>query len=169
VTILSGSRAKPLANAGGTIPIFNGRGSGIIFKPGLTVIKCGKGGDSGGHCSGHYCPSTTSLGSGRWDYPGDGCGGCWRVSDFGIFLQRQARWQRANQRLEHNEIIVDGDATTAQLPGFVDAFFHTSGEGSGTARAQRELLLRDYGHAVGAIPLVSLNTRNWRTPFSASK
>ena len=51
---------------------------------GVTRLKCGKGGDSGGHC-GWWCPSVTELGDvARYDYPGDGCGGSWHPSDVTI-------------------------------------------------------------------------------------
>lgn len=58
-----------------------------------------------------------------------------------MYLERQAKWQKQNIRLQYNEIIVDGDATRRNLPLFVDAFFttapeHTSGE---VARTQHEL------------------------------
>jgi hypothetical protein len=32
------------------------------------------------------------------------CGGSWRVSDFGVYLERQAKWQKQNIRLQYNEI-----------------------------------------------------------------
>ena len=32
------------------------------------------------------------------------CGGSWRVSDFGVYLERQAKWQKQNTRLQYNEI-----------------------------------------------------------------
>jgi len=151
---------------GGIIPIFNGGGSGLVFRPLHTILKCGKGGDSGGHCSDRFCPSTSRLGSGNWGYPGDGCGGTWRVSDFGIFLRRQARWQVQNRRLQYNEIIINGDATRANMPAALDAFFYT-GSDSGQARSQRALFLREFGDEVaGGIPLVRLDTSNWHMPFS---
>ena len=121
---------------------------------------------TGGHCSDRFCPSTSRLGSGNWGYPGDGCGGTWRVSDFGIFLRRQARWQVQNRRLQYNEIIINGDATRANMPAALDAFFYT-GSDSGQARSQRALFLREFGDEVaGGIPLVRLDTSNWHMPFS---
>jgi hypothetical protein len=46
------------------------------------------------------------------------CGGSWRVSDFGVYLEWLFQL--------YNEMIVDGDATRRNLPLFVDAFFTTA-------------------------------------------
>eukprot|EP00966_Prymnesium_polylepis_P325792 7381741-Prymnesium_polylepis.1 len=89
-------------------------GSGVILKPGVTRIACGKAGDSGGECGGMkrgraICPGvppgevvTFELVA-PWDVNGDGCGGDWRPEDFPGYLERQAKWQVLNNRLEHNE------------------------------------------------------------------
>ena len=170
--------------------------AGLVYRPGVTRLRCGKGGDSGGHCGhptpyilhleptsyilhltgggsgghcGWWCPSTTALGDvSRWDYPGDGCGGSWQVSDFGIFLRRQAAWQRRNQRLQYNEIIVDGDECTRQLPWCVGAFFFVAGHAAARAQAQRQhaAFLAEYPSVTGRdVPLVALDLHDWVRPF----
>ena len=95
---------------------------------------------------------------------GDGCGGSWRVRDFGTFLHRQARWQVANRRLQYNEIIVDGDRTRANAPQFVDAFFYTAGKGEAEATHQHAIFTGEFGAASAG--LVRLDTGDWSTPFS---
>lgn len=150
---------------GGVIPIYHPNGGGIIYRPTITHIKCGKGGDSGGHCD-RWCPTIHSVGDvTKYGYPGDGCGGSWRPADFGIYLERQAAWQVHNRRLQYNEIIVNGDYCTAHLPGCIDAFFYAGASGAAEARSQHGLFQNDYPHA--NVPLVRLNLHNWQSPFSA--
>jgi len=87
--------------------------------------------------------------------------------------------QVANRRLWYNEIIVDGDATRASSPAFVDAFFFTDGNAVRTsaygeysdaivAREQFGLFQHEFGHLSSAV-LVELNTHDWRTPFRAAE
>lgn len=68
---------------GQLIPLYNPNGAGLVFRPQATPIKCGKGGDSGGHCdsdpqSQNWCPSVnpteqvTASSVASYDYPGDG-------------------------------------------------------------------------------------------------
>lgn len=156
------------AFAGGVIPIFHPDGAGLVFRPHVTRLRCGKGGDSGGHCTG-WCPSVAAIGDvSRYDYPGDGCGASWRVRDFGIFLQRQAEWQRRNRRLQYNEIIVDGDDCTARLPWCIDAIFYTKGSAAARAQArvQHAAFLREYPQLDRAnVPLVEIDLRDWTRPF----
>ena len=148
-----------------------GKGAGLIYAPDITTIKCGKGGDSGGHCGG-LCPHRLAEDLGdphTWDYPGDGCGGSWAPSDFGVYLHRQATWQIAYRRLQYNEIIVDGDDATAQLPGSIEAFFYVAG---GQAEWQAREQYRRFRDAYpslspGDVPLVEFDLSDWENPFRA--
>ena len=170
------------ASRGAVIPIFK-RGAGLIYRPRVTPLLCGKGGDSGaGHCGDAWCTATAVHSSGidddvaRLEYPGDGCmHRTWRVRDFAIHLQRQAAWQKLNHRYEHNEIIVDGDTCTARLPWCIGAFFYVVSDSSKDeirdaqrlARQQQDALLREYPHVSREeIPVVAFDLRNWREPFS---
>lgn len=147
---------------GGTAPIFNNYGCGLVFRPRATIVKCAKCGDSGGHCNlQRVCPPETIHDpDARLD-----CGCTWPVGAFGTFLQRQAREQVNHRSLSYNEIIVDGPRTTASAPHYVDAFFCTSGLGSQDAWRQHDLFRREYGEvAAGAV--VTLDLNNWEAPFS---
>jgi len=95
---------------GALIPLFNG-GAGLLFRPHETTLKCGKGGDSGGHCAETFCESPTELGEPPWGSGwGSGCDGSWRVQDFGVWLHRMALSQVASRRLIYNEVVA-GEAT----------------------------------------------------------
>jgi hypothetical protein len=154
---------------GGVIPIFH-ESPGLIFRPRIIHVRCGKGGDSGGHCGG-WCPSTNEIGNVDWyQYPGDGCGGSWRPQDFGIYLQRQAAWQIRNSRLQYNEIIIDGDEVTRRLPHSIEAFFYCKGHSGDrkSVMAVRDAFLQEYAGQISEsdVPLVELNLRDWENPFS---
>ena len=153
------------------------QGGGVILRPGATPLKCAKGGDSGGHCLGSWCPPLTAL-QGELpvslvkglDYPGDGCGvgKAWRLEDTGAYLQRQAAWQVLYNRLEHNEFIVDATAWDDALPDLIQAFFVSSTATVEAYRTKRvrEAFMKLYGVKV---PLVTLDLNDWYEPFSAYK
>ena len=130
--------------------------AGVILRPGITHILCGKGGDSGGHCGG-WCPSIDSVGKNvaNLQYPGDGCGGSWRPADIGMYLQRQTAWQLANHRLEYNELIFDGEVFRAQ-PSVIEAYF-------GAAHEQRRQFM--VKHKGLSPPLLELDLMNWDEPL----
>lgn len=155
----------------GIIPIFHPDGAGVIYRPGVARIRCGKGGDSGGHCGG-FCPSVgwDDPDVRYWDYPGDGCGGSWAPWDMGVYLRRQAAWQVRNHRLQYNEVIVDGDDATRRLPWSIAAFFFASGGGAEwQAREQHRHFLAAYPELSPAdVPLVALNLGDWQNPFGAA-
>ncbi|KAL1504518.1 hypothetical protein AB1Y20_010920 [Prymnesium parvum] len=147
--------------AGGTIPVFHQTGGGVIFRPGVTRLKCAKGGDSGGHCT-RWCTAAGGVGDvASYQYPGDGCGGSWRPEDIGFFLQRQCAWQRFFRRLEYNEFIVDGDAWTSSLPDTIEAFFQIRDGGADAHRA----FLKAFRLSEEEVPLVEMDIRNWDAPF----
>ena len=148
---------------GGTIPLFHPSGGGLIFRPQVTILRCGKGGDSGGHCGGRWCEGSTVGDVTRYGYPGDGCGGSWRPADFGIFLQRQAAWQVHNHRLQYNEIIIDGNSWSESLPLTIDAFFYMGARDE--AANQHAMFVAEFGGAAADIPLVSMDPHNWESPF----
>jgi len=143
---------------GGKIPIYHGDSSqpGIILRPAATTVLCGKGGDSGGHCT-WWCPSVASLGDvWTYDYPGDGCGGSWRPADIPIYLRRQTAWQLAHRRLEYNEFIYDG-GLLRQTPLVVEAYF-------GRAHEQRRQFMSS--NPGMSPPLLELDLMNWEAPLS---
>ena len=157
-----------------TMPIYHA-GSGFIFRPGATPIKCGKAGDSGGHCGG-WCPHIDVAAQTRerlgtaWQHKsvnGDGCGGSWHPEDFPAYLRRQEWWQVLNRRLEHNEIIIGAQPWTHALPGLIDAVFVADGSGSSEARDTHRRFLAAYGLSDAQVPLVAINLREWHSPVSA--
>ena len=81
-----------------SIPVFGGCSAGVVFRPGKhTKVRCGNGGDAGGHCH-DLCKHVTDVGDG-FDYPGDGCnGGSWAPRDIGIYLERVTRSQEKSSR-----------------------------------------------------------------------
>ena len=150
------------------IPLYKYDSGGIIWKPGVTLLNCGKGGDSGGHCGNQWCPSVSDVGNvGAYSYPGDGCGASWRVRDFGVYLQRQSQWQEYRKRLEYNEIIVDGDYATAHLPHTIDAMFTCRGGCTVDVAGTHRRFLSVHGLTNNDVPLVEFDPMNWMRPFSA--
>ena len=92
---------KAAASAGGgdgRLPLFNSCGNGgLVFAPGrFSCVKCGNGGDAGGHCH-RRCPPPEPLAADAiadLSYPGDDCtGGSWAPTDAGAYLERVTRWQ----------------------------------------------------------------------------
>ena len=153
-----------------TLPIYVSY-AGFIFRPGATPIKCGKAGDSGGHC-GWWCPHIDAdevLPADWWrvNVNGDGCGGSWQPQDFPAYLRRQERWQVDNSRLEHNEIIIGAAPWMAALPALIDAvFITTNNRGAAEAISTHSRFLSTYGLTEGDVPLVRLDLAEWHDPLS---
>lgn len=148
------------------IPIFHDHGGGFILRPHATKLKCGKGGDSAGKCDEHRrCPSVDFIGDvSQYHQPGDGCGGSWDPSDFGIFLQRQTAWQLLNKRLDHNEIIVDAAHLAHHLPDGIEAFVLINSNDQMTVRMHGRFL-EEFGLNDWEVPLVRMNDSEWLNPF----
>lgn len=145
-------------------------GAGLILRPGATPLKCGKAGDSGGHCS-SFCPSlppnedVTFDTVNMWDHPGDGCGQSWKPEDIGPYLKRLAKWQVRKNRLEHNEFIVGRDGWNGHLPRLVDAFFIRRGFDAAATREQHEKFLQKYDLREADVPFVELDIAEWHNPL----
>ena len=91
--------------------------AGLIFKPGVTRIRCGKADDSAGHCGG-WCGRT----HGEWEEARDKlC--AWRPQDFGAQLQRLTEYQLKWGRAFYNEIIIDAPSWRSQLPRVIEGIF----------------------------------------------
>ena len=158
------------------IPIFTGglQGmQGVIFRPGSTTrILCGSASDTGGGACLRRCPSATLADD--YDPIQDGRDGCfpgsWSPEDFGVFLYRYARWQREVQAnghwMDYNEIIVDGPHWTAHLPSAIEAFFFGVDQTtSALARQQHGEFLAAFNLTNEEVPLLTIDTHDWRTPF----
>ena len=167
---------------------------GLIFRPGFTPLRCGKSMDSWGSCS-DWCPSppadeAVTLESVRgYSTPGDGnpsgchipgvkgCIPCaWRPTDFGRFLERQAVFQTLPYapRLSHNEIIIDSLDWEAALPWLIDAVFTMDSDPSTVATGKTQRIHRSFVRRYPEltevdVPLVHLNTSNWKTPFTTTR
>ena len=167
-----------------SIPIFNAWASGvqgIIFRPGpKTRILCGNAVDSSeGKCKEHWCPSislaqdTYDPTSTKGDEGAAGCLGSWRPQDFGVFLRRYTKYNQLVQavyhkRLDYNEIIVDGQHWTDNLPDSIEAFFTSDNQGrkdEDIARGQHQLFLQEYNLNAAQVPLLKLDLENWDEPF----
>lgn len=170
--LFSGDQSASLVHAGqgfpgGVIPIFNNRGCGLILRPNHTFLRCGKCGDSGGHCEPWCSNSTLHQSPEEFRCVWPGC--AWPVHTFGRFLRHQARSQVTSRSLYYNEIIIDGDMTRAHAPGHLDAFFCTTYEPPGStewerARQRYARFLHEYGE--NATAFVQFDLHNWRAPFS---
>ena len=159
------------------IPVYSMRGftsiQGIIFRPGVsTKILCGAATDRSGERCTSWCPSISidedenafdpkNAGGGF-----DGCGGAWRPEDFGVYLRRMARVEKAglaqwNHRLEYNEILIDGAHWTQHLPEVIEAFI---GDGE-PAKSQHRQFLQEFGLHPSDVPLLRIDVNDWVEPF----
>ena len=169
-----------------SIPTYSAWASGVqgvIFRPGPTTrILCGNAADSSvGKCKEHWCPSV-SLSQDSYDPTktrgNDGPAGCyvsWKPQDFGVFLRRFTKYNKAvkaafSHRLDYNEIIVDGGHWTDHLPDSIEAFFTSDELGmkeeqEGLAIEQHRLFLQTYHLSAAQVPLLKLDPTNWDEPF----
>ena len=130
-----------------------GIAGGLIFKPGITRIRCGKAVDSAGHCGG-WCRRTT----GEWVEAIDKlC--AWRPRDFGPQPQRLTEYQLRWHRLFYNEIVIDAPWWRSHLPGIIEGIY-------GSQELHRAFVSR-YALDVKTFPLLQLDVRNWERPFSS--
>ena len=158
--------SKDFMVKGAKIPVYTGLElDGIIFRPGVTRVNCGKGKDSGGHCLHASSHESWCIPSGQdIDLPGDGCGMLpWKPSDIGQFLEYTAGWTQLNQRTVYNEIIVNGSVWHDQLPMTIEAFFTSAGSKSGTAHTAAKTFRAQY--PLHSAPLVRFDVGDWNHPF----
>lgn len=156
--------AQQRVRDGVPIPLFSGRGggapSGLIFRPHVARILCGKPTDSAGVCINRYhrwCDSTRANVQTPYNEARDKlCS--WRPADVGVQLQRLIEYQsQPGRSFEYNEFIVDGKHWRANLPGAVEAIF---GDASTHSK-----FMRHYGLSAAAFPLFQLDVNNWREPI----
>ena len=140
------------------IPLFPAaHGGGLIFRPGLTRIRCGKAVDSAGHC-GAWC-ETTDVNV-PWSADRDKlCS--WRPHNIGLQLQRLSTMQTLYASLDYNEIIIDAVSWRDQLPGVIEAVYGD--------RALHHRFLKEYGLDATQLPFLTINRMDWENPFSLAK
>ena len=127
---------------------------GLVFRPGLTHIRCGKAFDSGGHC-GKWCEITDV--NVPWSEGMDKlCS--WRPQDVGLQLQRLSNMQTRYAHLNYNEVIIDAVSWRDQLPGVIEAIYGD--------RALHRRFLVEYGLDATQLPFLTLDRMNWENPFS---
>ena len=153
--------------SGESLPLIGGgTGGGIIFRPGIAKLNCGKAKDSAGTCAvwhpstmrDSWCPSVSGVPATRgWGEPGDTCGYAWRPEDFGAYLHRLTAWQQHWQRLFYNEIIIDAPHWRDHLPGIVEAIY-------GRRDIYRRFLDR-YGLDESQVPFVDVAFDDWEMPI----
>lgn len=136
--------------------LFNGGYFGIIFRPGVTKIKCGKPQDSGGSCGDYHCPwrSHTNI---DWN-EGDDKFCNWTPETFGVELQRLTAWQAAYHRPAYNEIIIDAEHWRAHMPDVIEAIY-------GDRRVLEQFVRAYPGVSEQTHPFLTLDAANWDEPF----
>lgn len=152
--------------AGLPLPLINSGGSGgIIFRPYITKVNCGKAKDSAGTCDlGAWCPAISDPMPPEvsWGDPNDStCGpqgsGPWRPQDFGAYLLRVTAWQERWQQLAYNEIIIDAVHWRAHLPDVVQAVFGR--------RDFYDQFIAHYGLDEARVPFLTIDINGWEQPF----
>ena len=141
-----------------TIPLFGKeKTGGLIFRPGLTRIRCGKAVDSAGHC-GAWCTITDV--NVPWEESLDKlCS--WRPQNIGLQLERRSIREARYGSLGYNEIIVDAVSWRSQLPAVIEAIYGD--------RALHRRFLDEYGLDAKRLPYLTLNRSNWENPFSLAR
>jgi len=149
------------------IPLFggsNGGTAGLILRPGITRINCGKPVDSAGDCPGADKPWRLWCSPARKTMPfveGVDKLCAWHVTDFGPHLKRLTEFQaRYHSLLQYNEVVVDSAWWRSHLPGIVEAVF-------GDANAHRAFLdaFRSDGVSEETHPFVRLDRGDWNAPI----
>ena len=137
------------------IPLFgSGSGAGLVFRPGLTRIRCGKAVDSAGSC-GRWCPTTDV--NVPWSEAADKlC--AWHPQNVGLQLQRLNTMHALYSRLDYNEMIIDAESWRDQLPGVIEAIYGD--------RGLHSRFLKEYGIDATQLPFLTINTMDWENPFS---
>ena len=140
------------------IPLFGKEDTGgLIFRPGLTRIRCGKAVDSAGRC-GAWCTITDV--NVQWDEGLDKlCS--WRPQNIGLQLERRSIREARYGSLGYNEIIVDAVSWRDQLPGVIEAIYGD--------RALHRRFLVEYGLDAKRLPYLALDRNNWENPFSLAR
>ena len=146
------------------IPLYpgkNGGTAGLIFRPIITRVSCGKPVDSVGTCKvwGGWCKASRIRAP--WNEAQDKmC--AWRPADFGPQLQRLTDYQAATHSLDdqYNEIVLPAKWWVDHLPDVVEAIFGD--------RAAHGRFLAAYAHAgvsARTHPYVYLNRNDWHNPI----
>eukprot|EP00966_Prymnesium_polylepis_P008588 198397-Prymnesium_polylepis.1 len=147
------------ANGGG-IPTFQQSRSGIILAPGQARLECACGRDCGAVCKPNYggsCSGHPEVGDcrsccrGPYDEWCDGCG--WKGPALSSLFERLSRVQ------EYNEIVVDTVYWMRNLPMAVEAFVGPK------SKSAHRAFLEEYRLTAQSVPLLTLDTYDWETPF----
>eukprot|EP00908_Phaeocystis_cordata_P009580 Transcript_20373.p1 GENE.Transcript_20373~~Transcript_20373.p1 ORF type:complete len:446 (+),score=11.32 Transcript_20373:111-1340(+) len=139
---------------GKSIPLFGSgkKSAGLIFRPGVTFVRCGKAVDSAGQCGG-WCWNT----QGEWSEADDKL--CtWPPQHFGTQLHRLTDYQVKHGRLFYNEIIIDAPSWRSHLPGVIEGIYGD--------REMHRAFVAEYGLDEATFPLLHLDPMNWESPFS---
>ena len=128
------------------------KSAGLIFRPGVTFVRCGKAVDSAGQCGG-WCWNT----QGEWSEADDKL--CtWPPQHFGAQLHRLTDYQVKHGRLFYNEIIIDAPSWRSHLPGVIEGIYGD--------RELHRAFVAEYGLDEATFPLLHLDPMNWESPFS---
>lgn len=125
---------------------------GLIFRPGVTRLRCGKPVDSAGQC-GAWCWNK----QGEWSEADDKlCS--WPPQDFGVQIHRLSDYQVKYGRLFYNEVIVDAPWWRSHLPDVI--------QGIVGDRELHRAFVQQYGLDGERFPLLHVDLTNWESPFS---
>ena len=146
------------------IPLYPGKtggNAGLILRPGITKVACGKPVDSVGTCQvwGGWC-SRARLHS-PWSEDQDKlC--AWRTADFGPQLKRLTDYQARNHHLDdmYNEIILPARWWAQHTPDVVETIY-----GDRRAHARFLAAFAHVGVSAATHPFVELDRGNWYAPF----
>ena len=161
------------------LALFDGIGGFVLrphdpWRPDMAgaAVRCGNGGDAGGHCH-PFCPAPTHMAdSAPRPWPGDGnTDGCsWRPQHFGEFLRRVTSYQHGTGRLYYNEITIDAKRWRDFPRGTIDAIFVVEGKGDVLElHSLHDRYRQKYGLSKHEFPLLELNPIRWGAPFRAYK
>ena len=133
-----------------------GCGGGLIFRPGVTRVRCGNAQDCGGYCH-ELCPDTSDTPD---EPPACPLTLSWAPKDVHAYLRRETRVRRggAYRNNVYNEFIIDGQQWNSQLPHSIDAFIMgtVGSEGAKHAAEVHARFLAKYGLSAEEVPLLAV-------------
>ena len=160
------------------IPMFTSWATGkqgMIFRPGgSTRILCGNSRDSNYGLCRDRCASVPLDADDGFDPSREPLKCSWNPEDFAVFLRRtnafETQTQAPTRTIDYNEIIVDSEHWTLELPATIEAFFRSDDHGRGrkdddVAQKQHQKFLQKYGLSRAEVPLLEFDPSDWESPF----
>lgn len=180
-TILLSADVK---DANGKIPIYimgdeekdKGSPGGVVAKLDTEGLLCGwaaDGGTEARNCDSLHGSDTCVPGcwkqDEKWceDMPNPGADCPWQPDDFSKLKEQIKNHASSHSSSAYNELVFDDRSWSSNMPDTIEAFFVTSSTTDKDFTInQWQSFLKQYGKSSDDVPLLSLDTSNFDTPFT---